>query len=117
VKRLRRLAVVAALGSTFTVLGLPSVSVASDGAEVVPQRFCQIGLDGGLVLDGEGITVITPSGGRTVVCRAVVPAGLESTVVQLTGEPKGNILVMTTSGRVIVVFTPCGPSEPTDVCG
>jgi hypothetical protein len=97
------------------VFTLPGVSLAGEGAEVVPNRFCQIQV-GEVVYDGEGITVVTPSGGRLIRCRVVVPEGPVSTLVFLAGAPKGNIFVFTRSGQMIVIFTVCGPSEPTDVC-
>jgi hypothetical protein len=110
---MRRLLILAVLAS---VLALPSVGFA-DGAEVVPQQFCGVQLEaGGPIFFGQGITVVTPSGGQTVVCKVFVPEGTESTQVLLVGEPKGNIVVFTRSGRLVVVFTICGPSEPTDVC-
>jgi hypothetical protein len=98
------------------MFAIPSVSLAS-GAEVVPQRFCGVQIEeGGTVFFGEGITVQTPSGGRTIVCKVSLPAGTSETQVLLNASPKGNILVLTRSGQLIFVLTICGPSEPEDAC-
>jgi hypothetical protein len=87
---------------------------AGNGATAVRGQ-CDREIPGYGLASGIGVSVVTPSGQVVAVCNIPLsPPPPDTTVEQYAG---GNVVVTVAGGRQIVVFTPCGPSDPSSVCG
>jgi hypothetical protein len=87
---------------------------AGNGATAVRGQ-CAREVPGYGLVSGEGVSVVAPSGQVVSVCNIPLsPPPPDTTVERFEG---GNIIVTVAGGRQIAVFTPCGPSDPTSVCG
>jgi hypothetical protein len=84
------------------VLALPGIAAAA--AHPAPQQLCQVQFAaGGPLYTGVGITVTTPAGNSTSVCRVKVSPPPE-TIVMTFPDTHWDTVVITRGGWAIVVF-------------
>jgi hypothetical protein len=97
------------IASTLLLLGVASGAGAATRAAStnnVQSGTCTVTFADLGTSSGSGTVVTTPSGQIIFVCRLSVENPPANTVVQTFPGTTGNIVVVTVSGRAIVVFTP-----------
>jgi hypothetical protein len=86
---------------------VPVGAATTSGTSTIAHRgTCTVDLTGYGSVNGRGTLVSTPSGQLVFVCNIDVTTPPANTVVQTFPGTGGNVVVVTVSGRAVVVFTP-----------
>jgi hypothetical protein len=98
---------VPAIASLLLFLGIVSGAAASTSTTASTHRgTCTVELPSSGAVNGRGTLVTTTSGQVVFVCNLDLSNPPAETVVETFPGTGGNVVVVTVSGRAVVVFTP-----------
>jgi hypothetical protein len=97
----------AAIASVLLFLGVPLGAAASSSTTSSTHRgTCTVELTGYGAVNGRGTLVTTTSGQVVFVCNLDLSNPPANTIVETFPGTGGNVVVVSVSGKVVVVFTP-----------